>query len=161
MSTYVQGGESREVTYDAHSPELCAGAINGHHWMELYATGQQAALTLGAATREMAGLYRCSADNGVGPPLLKHINVIVQGPYPACQHLRIDFLPAGPSLKKFASIFRACTTGGGPEQSVMFSVFRIARGLCAGVRGARRPAAHAALDSPGASSRLYHIQVFM
>lgn len=67
----------------------CAGAISAEHWAEVRGAATQGALALGAAARHMAGLYRCSADNGVGPPLLKHINVVVQGPWPVCQHLHI------------------------------------------------------------------------
>lgn len=45
--------------------------------------GQAAAgsstLAARAATRSHQGLYRCTADNGVGPPLVKHVNVTVHG----------------------------------------------------------------------------------
>ncbi|KAI5631682.1 immunoglobulin domain-containing protein [Phthorimaea operculella] len=33
-----------------------------------------------AAPRDLAGLYRCTADNGVGPPLQKHINISIFEP---------------------------------------------------------------------------------
>lgn len=92
--------QRHDVTCDAHSPELCAGAISEDHWVEVRGAAQQAALTMGAATRQMAGLYRCSADNGVGPPLLKHINVIVQGPCPVNDICLCNFLIAGESIPK-------------------------------------------------------------
>lgn len=32
-----------------------------------------------AAARAHQGLYRCIADNSIGPPLVKHVNVTVHG----------------------------------------------------------------------------------
>ncbi|XP_047019156.1 Down syndrome cell adhesion molecule-like protein Dscam2 [Helicoverpa zea] len=37
-------------------------------------------LAASAAARAHQGLYRCVADNGVGPPLLKHVNITVHEP---------------------------------------------------------------------------------
>ena len=54
-------------------------------------SGQAAAgsssLTARAATRPLQGLYRCSADNGVGPALVKHVNVTVHGKSKQCHTL--------------------------------------------------------------------------
>lgn len=36
-------------------------------------------LAAAAAPRALQGQYRCLADNGVGPPLLKHVNITVHG----------------------------------------------------------------------------------
>lgn len=36
-------------------------------------------LTSSSASRSHQGTYRCKADNGVGPALLKHINITVHG----------------------------------------------------------------------------------
>ncbi|XP_072936767.1 cell adhesion molecule Dscam2-like [Epargyreus clarus] len=44
------------------------------------AAAGRAALTARAAARAHQGLYRCTADNGVGPPLVKHVNVTVHEP---------------------------------------------------------------------------------
>lgn len=41
-----------------------------------------AAVTARAAARSHQGLYRCTADNGVGPPLVKHVNVTIHGTCP-------------------------------------------------------------------------------
>lgn len=38
-------------------------------------------LSANVAARDHQGLYRCLADNGVGPPLVKHINLTVHGTY--------------------------------------------------------------------------------
>ncbi|XP_028040481.1 Down syndrome cell adhesion molecule-like protein Dscam2 [Bombyx mandarina] len=46
------------------SPELGLQANNG-------------TLSAGTAARAHQGLYRCQADNGVGPPLVKHLNITV------------------------------------------------------------------------------------
>lgn len=48
------------------SPELGLQANNG-------------TLSAGTAARAHQGLYRCQADNGVGPPLVKHLNITVHG----------------------------------------------------------------------------------
>lgn len=71
------GTADDDVTRHAQSCEFCAGA--GSDWVKVRGTTHQEELALGAAALHMAGPYRCSADNGVSPPLLKHINVIVQG----------------------------------------------------------------------------------
>ncbi|CAH0727697.1 unnamed protein product, partial [Brenthis ino] len=44
------------------------------------ATAGSSVLAARAATRSHQGLYRCTADNGVGPPLVKHVNVTVHEP---------------------------------------------------------------------------------
>ncbi|CAG4953628.1 unnamed protein product [Colias eurytheme] len=40
----------------------------------------RAALAARVVSRSHQGLYRCSADNGVGPPLVKHVNITVHEP---------------------------------------------------------------------------------
>lgn len=54
-------------------------------------SGQAAAgsssLSARAATRSHQGLYRCTADNGVGPPLVKHVNVTVHGESKWCLYI--------------------------------------------------------------------------
>ncbi|KAJ0182191.1 hypothetical protein K1T71_001560 [Dendrolimus kikuchii] len=73
---------------------ISAGGENNERW-EVINEGQWGApvgdvggalrtrngsLSAAAAARAHQGLYRCSADNGVGPPLLKQVNVTVHEP---------------------------------------------------------------------------------
>lgn len=37
------------------------------------------ALAATSASRRHQGVYRCTADNGVGPALVKHVNLTVHG----------------------------------------------------------------------------------
>ncbi|KAJ2948223.1 hypothetical protein O0L34_g10033 [Tuta absoluta] len=46
-------------------------------WRAVHGNGT---LWAAAAPRGLAGLYRCTADNGVGPPLQKHINISIFEP---------------------------------------------------------------------------------
>ncbi|CAH0592720.1 unnamed protein product [Chrysodeixis includens] len=65
------------------------GSENGEQWEQVRAgewgaTGgvrvHNGSLSSTSATRAHQGLFRCVADNGVGPPLLKHVNVTVHEP---------------------------------------------------------------------------------
>jgi hypothetical protein len=62
----IEGIDWREKSGDGpHSP---VRALNG-------------TLSAAVASRNQQGMYRCLADNGVGPPLVKHINLTVHGWY--------------------------------------------------------------------------------
>ncbi|KAJ8735955.1 hypothetical protein PYW08_006611 [Mythimna loreyi] len=64
------GGESTEQWELVGAGEWEAEGVHAHN----------GSLSAGAAARAHAGTYRCLADNGVGPPLLKHINLTVHEP---------------------------------------------------------------------------------
>lgn len=56
-----------------------AGVSSGEvQWEAVGAGGEVRA---GSAARGHAGEYRCAADNGVGAPLVKRVNVTVHGEY--------------------------------------------------------------------------------
>lgn len=63
------GGESEQWEQVRSSHWGGADGVRAHN----------GSLAAAAATRAQQGEYRCVADNQVGPPLLKHVNVTVHG----------------------------------------------------------------------------------
>ncbi|XP_022821447.1 Down syndrome cell adhesion molecule-like protein Dscam2 [Spodoptera litura] len=71
------------------SPSGGDSGDSGEQWEQVSAAewgapgglrARNGSLSAPAAARALRGLYRCLADNGVGPPLLKHVNITVHEP---------------------------------------------------------------------------------
>lgn len=67
------------------------GLDNSERWEVVgseWAGGGRGTLAAAAAARAQAGRYRCRADNGVGAPLLKHVNVSIHGALTRYTHIQ-------------------------------------------------------------------------
>ncbi|XP_037303266.1 Down syndrome cell adhesion molecule-like protein Dscam2, partial [Manduca sexta] len=75
-------GEQWEAVRGAEWGGGVAGVVGsaGEAVAESSLRASNGTLAAGAAARAHQGLYRCAADNGVGPPLLKHVNITVHEP---------------------------------------------------------------------------------
>ncbi|XP_063549096.1 cell adhesion molecule Dscam2-like [Cydia strobilella] len=85
----ARGHPTPVVTWFRKVGESANGLENEEQWEEVSggqwgdpggAAARGGALSAAAAARRHQGRYRCKVDNGVGAPLLKHVNVTVHEP---------------------------------------------------------------------------------